>query len=287
MQILHSYKHDDDLRKSFDELAGKSFGISFEDWYQMGYWNDFYDPYSIVEDGRVIANISVNYVDMDYKGQLMHLIQLGTVMTDPEFRIKGYSRMLMEMIMDEFGPRCDGFFLFANNTVLDFYPKFGFTKYDEYRCRLDIEPSVQRTVEKLPMDRPQNQSLMFMILNRYHRQGVFNQVGNADLNMYYLTQSMKDCVYYIPEMDTYAVAQMGKDELVLEEVFARHEVSIAEVARAFGNGVRKVSLGFIPKEDIHYELKCHHEDDTTLFMKGRIEDVFEGVKFKFPLLTHA
>ncbi len=288
MQILHSYKHDDALRKSFNELAGKSFGISFEDWYQKGYWNDFYDPYSIVEDGRVIANVSVNFTDMEYKGELLHLIQLGTVMTDPEYRKQGHSRMLIEMILKEYESRCDGFLLFANDTVLDFYPKFGFTRYDEYRCRPDPLSSDRCEAVKISMDSMQDQSRMFMVLNRYSRQGVFNQIGNADLNMYYLIQSMKDCVYYIPSLDAYAVAEVGGGTLILQEVFAKQDVRMEEVIRAFGKAAGNVILGFIPKDDtIEYETEKYHEDDTTLFLQGRVEAVIGKDKFKIPVLSHA
>ena len=47
-------------------------------------------------DGKVVANISVNKCNMNYNGKNLQLIQLGTVMTDPEHRGKGYARILME-----------------------------------------------------------------------------------------------------------------------------------------------------------------------------------------------
>jgi len=60
MDIIHGYRKDEKLRKSFDDLAGKHFGISFETWYQKGYWNDLYVPYSVVDGNRVVANVSVS-----------------------------------------------------------------------------------------------------------------------------------------------------------------------------------------------------------------------------------
>ena len=60
MQIIKKYRDKEELRKSFNELAKKTFGLNFEDWYQNGFWGDNYNPYSIVMDGRIVANVSVN-----------------------------------------------------------------------------------------------------------------------------------------------------------------------------------------------------------------------------------
>ena len=102
MQILHSYRENEELRQFFNELATKVFGLNFEGWYQNGFWKDNYNPYSVVEDGKVVANVSVNTCDMNYDGTVKHLLQLGTVMTNPDFRGKGYSRKIMERIIDDF-----------------------------------------------------------------------------------------------------------------------------------------------------------------------------------------
>lgn len=37
-QIQKDYRDNDTLRHSFNELAGKTFGLNFEDWYQNGFW---------------------------------------------------------------------------------------------------------------------------------------------------------------------------------------------------------------------------------------------------------
>ena len=64
-EIISGYRKNDALRTSFNKLAEKTFGLSFEGWYRSGYWNDKYIPYSIVTDGNVIANVSVNLIDKD------------------------------------------------------------------------------------------------------------------------------------------------------------------------------------------------------------------------------
>ncbi|MCM1174258.1 MAG: hypothetical protein NC341_04315 [Blautia sp.] len=53
----------------FNELAFKTFGIDFEDWYQNGYWGENHNPYSIVMDGKVVSNVSVNHMNFLRKGE--------------------------------------------------------------------------------------------------------------------------------------------------------------------------------------------------------------------------
>lgn len=80
-------------------------------------------------------------------------------MTDNEFQNKGLSRVLMEKILDEWNGKCDLIYLFANDSVLDFYPKFGFKKCNEYvysirKSNIDISTNSTsfKHIRKLDMD---------------------------------------------------------------------------------------------------------------------------------------
>ena len=146
MEIRHAYRDNKELRDSFNELAGKVFGLNFEGWYQNGYWKDAYDPYSVIIDGKVVSNVSVNRCDMNYKDRVVHLIQLGTVMTDPGFRGKGYSRLLMERVLKD-NEGADGIYLYGSDSVVEFYPRFGFKESREYCYSKDVAIDSERTAE--------------------------------------------------------------------------------------------------------------------------------------------
>ena len=44
-----SVKEQASVRKSFNELADKTFGLSFENWYRLGYWRDAYIPHVLLD----------------------------------------------------------------------------------------------------------------------------------------------------------------------------------------------------------------------------------------------
>ncbi|HYK73491.1 MAG TPA: GNAT family N-acetyltransferase, partial [Pseudoneobacillus sp.] len=130
VSFVKGYQHDEKLRKSFNLLATLIFGIEFESWYQKGYWRDKYIPYSFVVQDQVVANVSVNLIDMTINNSEKSAVQIGTVMTHPDHRGKGYSQLLMNKVLTDYA-NADLFYLFANETVLDFYPKFGFQRMAE------------------------------------------------------------------------------------------------------------------------------------------------------------
>lgn len=80
-----------------------------------------------------MANVSVNIIDIEIQEQVKRYIQIGTVMTDCNYRNKGLSRKLMDKILQDWKDKCDAIYLYANDSVLDFYPKFGFIKAMEYQ----------------------------------------------------------------------------------------------------------------------------------------------------------
>ena len=140
-------RRDEAVRRSFDALARRTFGLSFEGWYQGGYWQGDYLPHVLMRGDKVVANVSVNLCPMRLDGEPCRLVQLGTVMTDENFRGRGLARFLMERILETWASRCDGMYLYANDSVLGFYPKFDFVRAEEYRYELPLsgeKPSAVR-----------------------------------------------------------------------------------------------------------------------------------------------
>lgn len=300
-QIIKNYRDNDGLRHSFNRLAQQTFGLTFEQWYQNGYWRENYIPYSIVDGGRVVANVSVNITDMYMKGERRHLIQLGTVMTEESCRNRGLIRRLMGEIEADYGAAVDGIYLFANDGVLDFYPRFGFRPAKEYEYERTVTGFTARpSMQPVPMREAAAWKRLEGAIRDSRFGGQLRMAGNSDLIMFYVTQFMQENVYYVPSLDTYAIAELSEGELLLHQVYGPAEVSLEQVMEAFGGGVRRVVLGFTPEEtDVlasrgaaggasgGFTRRERHEEDTTLFVKGAAFDGFEEAGLMFPTLSHA
>lgn len=99
-------------------------GFSLQAWHDGGFRDGSYVEHCFVEQGGpMVANVSTTKIELlvDKRPHLAY--QVGTVATLPEYRGQGLCRHLLERIMEKRGDR--PVFLFANESVLDLYPKFG------------------------------------------------------------------------------------------------------------------------------------------------------------------
>lgn len=285
-RIVKGYCADDALRRSFDALAQRTFGLTFEDWYQNGFWGDDYVPYSVVVDGEVAANVSVNRTDFVPDGEKKRFIQLGTVMTDERYRGRGMIRRLMAEVERDCAGKADGVYLFANDTVLDFYPKFGFRRAAEVRYARALEPDGAASAVRVPMRDLDSWDRLTAVIRSSAPCGRFSLCGNTSLPLFYVSKFMQDCVYRVAP-DTYAIAGLEDGVLHLHAVYAEKQPAPEAVARAFGGAVRRVQLGFTPLDTTGWEAETVREDDTTLFVRGAGFRDFERRGLMFPVLAHA
>ncbi len=285
LSIEKNYRDNEALRASFNKLAEKTFGLNFENWYQNGFWKDNYIPYSVVLDGEVVSNVSVNACNMNYKGKEVKLIQLGTVMTDPDHRGKGYAGMLMEEVMKDYEGMVDGMYLFANDSVLEFYPRFGFKAGKEYQYSKDVTLSGENKAAPVPMNDKKDFDKMVEIFSTRSQNSAMYMVGNTGLYMFYLSQFMTENVFYISECDSYAVAEVEDDTLILHTIIG--EGAIDDVIKSFGSQVKKALLCFTPKDPSGFEKNELHEEDTTFFTKGHFFEETQGEEYMFQAITHA
>lgn len=286
-EIIKNYKDNNKLRYSFNELAKKTFCLDFEDWYQNGYWRENYIPYSVVQNENIIANVSVNITDMLWNGIKRNIIQLGTVMTEESFRTQGLIRRLMEEIENDYGQKVDGIYLFSNDSVLDVYPKFGYRKALEYQYSKQMTIDKPQTVLQVPMNDKKAWNLLENAINKNKSHGQFDMINNNELYMFYVTKFMQENVYYDEITNTYVIAEIEKDELILHNVFSNSDVELDAVIQAFGNSIRKVILGFVPNNKSGYTITELHEENTTLFVKGNVFEGFNKQQLMFPTLAHA
>lgn len=286
-EIMKTIRKDEKLRRSFNELAKKTFDLDFEDWYQNGFWGDNYIPYSLVLNGKVVANVSVNHTDMLWNGSKKHLIQLGTVMTEESCRNQGMIRRLMEEIEKDFGQEADGIYLFANDSVLDFYPKFGFRKAVEYQYSQKVSGQGERLAQAVPMKTGEDWKVLVRAIEKSAPQGRLELTGNSSLIMFYVTKFMQDAVYFLPRQQAYVIAEIQGDELILYHIFAPEKVDLEEVAKAFGGEIRKLRLSFVPWEESRYEKELLCVEDCTFFVKGDLFAEFEKEQLRIPELAHA
>lgn len=297
--FVTDYKDNEVLRNSFNELTQKTFSFTLEDWFRQGFWSEQYIPYSFADNEKIISNVSVNLMDFQLEGAQKHYVQLGTVMTDEAYRGQGLSRFLMEKVIAEYKDKVDGIYLFGNDSVIHFYPKFGFAKGKEYqysktgnsfRCCNETE-GVDVSKKNWPvilfdMNKKENRQKFFKTAKDCASNARFF-MDNFGLLAFWATGPLSNNIYYYSAEDAYIIAENKDENLCIHQIISTHEVELSKIIHAFDSSIRNFSLGFTPKETDGYEVKEVHEEDCTFFYLGQDLESIEKKKLMFPTLSHA
>lgn len=297
MEFVKHYMADDGLRAALNALTRQTFGFDFEKWYAGGGWEGDYLPYSLMEGGRMLANVSANRMRFLQNGQERRYIQLGTVMTDKAYRRRGLAAQLMRAAMDDLRGKCDGFYLFGDLGALGFYDRLGFARITEtrYALRADAQQAA------LARAKQREGAALFLPVNRedasiaaHYRQALvegapyaaLEHVNRRSLHLFY-TMSMKT-VRYCAELNAFCVLANEDGELVLQSVLCARRLPLAEILSRID--VPIAALGFAPEASDAALFDAHPWDggeDYRLFILGESLRGVQAQGLCFPALSHA
>lgn len=240
MEFVKNYKTNDALRLSFDALAKNTFGISFEAWYQDGCWNDRYIPYSIEDQGRIIANASANKMTLIIEGQEVQAIQIGTVMTDPEYRRRGLAYELIQKIISDFDESVSLYYLAADVEAMSLYNRCSFSEVPA--VRYSWQNPLKSTV-KLEKAHLSLKELVKAKKNSVLKGSRFEVIDDEHILSFYYHHGFNDKIYRV-DNETLIVADIkgGEQELEIYDVFSKSDYSMNDLV--IKTGAKKVSFSF-------------------------------------------
>ncbi len=287
LEYRRDVRDSEPLRASFNALTRQTFGFDFADWYAGGWWTPErtgYTPHVLTAEGRVVANVSTTSLCFELDGQPLRATQLGTVMTAPEWQGRGLQRRLMERVLEE--AESELVYLYANDSVMDFYPRFGFVPAEEQVFSLELPRGEGPRAVPADMDDPADRA---KLLRRYALGNPFSAAsmqGETGLLMFYCGGFLREGVRFIDSLEAAAVAEYEGDTLILHDVFCPPEVSPEELLRALAApGISRAELGFTPKET--RGMRCAPvEEDGGLFVLAEGCNPFAGRPLRLPTLSH-
>ena len=286
------WQEDASLRQKLHPLTRDIFGFDFEKWYQCGYWTDKCIPYSLMEGNRVVSHITVSRMEFLWNGQERHYVQLGTVLTAPDCRGRGLSRALMERVLADWRDRCDMVYLFANETVLEFYPRFGFTMLQESEASFALTDRTSAgPVRRLNMDDSNDRDLLRRMAAGTAPQSALSMRHNPELVMFYCScfdgLPYPEQLYWLESLSAVAVAHREGDTLIISDVFSPRQTDVRVVAAALaGPETARVVLEFLPPDTGFCRVSPFVEEDGALFAMGPDAERMRKIPFRFPILSH-
>lgn len=289
-QYRKEIMNDSRSRAAFNRLAGDTFHLSFEPWYQAGWWSPRYHPYTLFDGDAAIANVSANRMVILWGGRRFQMIQLGTVMTDEAYRGQGLSRLLLEAVIEAEIGQTDAIYLFANQSVLDFYPRFGFQKLLQYQSGMKLAKAAGEAVRLDP-----DQAEDVAVLRRcYQKRNPFSRLQSVDyfgLLMFYCMAPMKRHIYYSAAYDAVMIAERKGEVCHCYEIYSDAGQDFMALLEAMApEGCNTVEFHFTPSPEYEYQYTEVEPERDTLFVRNGNSDIaalLAAGKYMFPELSHA
>lgn len=283
------YQEQEKLRLEFNRMTQQFWKFDFENYYQSGFWGDNCIIYSLFDGDKIVSHITVSLFEHGDK----ILMQLGTVMTDENYQKLGLNRFLMERIILDFKDKIDGTYLFANETVLDYYPKFGLSpvlEFEHYQIKKNSEVTAKYKRGKLDLDLDMDLKLFEDLIDTSISNSQF-QTKSKGLSMFYCyanpEMGFRDDVYFIVELNCVVVVQLENNVLHIVEIFCENEINLDDVISAFSDlSFEEIVIDFTPIQANVFQYRDYKEEDLQLFVSSNLKLLFDENQLRINSLSH-
>jgi predicted GNAT family N-acyltransferase len=290
MKLVMDYKENETIRNSLFKLGKETFGIDYEAWFNLGYWNDRYICYSYVLDDEVISNVSVNKMDLIINGKTIHAIQLGTIMTNVHYLNQGLAKQLIQNVLKDYEAKVDFIYLFANDSVLNFYPRFGFKPLIETEFILSIEPHLVKQLNPkeqlvlLDLDKVSDYNLVHRLTkNRVPVSSYCGVIHDEHLTRFYLSSIYKNQIHYLKDYDCIVIMEVNGETIHLIDVISEKVVDLNDIIQVIvPDWIKEINFHFKPQLNQELQTKPFDQHCFVIANSFNFNDIF-----RFPSLSLA
>lgn len=189
----------------------------------------------------------------------------------------------MNKIIEDYQNKVDFFFLHANETVMEFYPKFGFQHLNENLFISNFDCTQNNySARKLNIDNERDYHILLnLIINRLNMTKVFGAENYGFITMWHVLNLHRDNLYYLEKENAIIIKEEEEDTVyVLDIIFSEPINIMSALPKTIeSNSIKKVKYYF-PPDILHYKFDEALNVDTGLFILGDI--ALNDKLFRFP-----
>lgn len=283
LRITHA---DAKLHEAFLRYVPRVFPrADFRAWYVRGGWTGDYEAHVLAEGDEVVANVSVMRMSLRVGGREIRGAQLGAVGSVPERRGRGLVRPLLERVLEGLAREVELVLLYANDRVLDFYPRFGFRRAREslFELAVALDPAASPAPRVDLDDASQRAAWLRACARSSPPTERFGAQGYGSAALWHACAFYRQDVYALTEGEAYAVAVQRGDTLDLLDVAAPRPFELLPaLSRVLRGRITRIRFGFCPERWCP-GASVIGESDDLLFVRGGPE--LPASPFKLPALA--
>lgn len=284
MRIVGNFYDNKRLADSFfrvQETVFRGLGLAWAN--EQGLLQPHVIPFALLDDkDEAISILNATRMTVQCREGSFQAVQLGTVATLPEHRGKGFAAQLQDYVQRYFANEVDFQFLFANETVLKFYPKFGFSPMEQKSFRRPIKNSVNPVFSPLSLHEAGVRLLKELLARRAPISKVLDVNDARWLAEFYCRKHFSEMLWVDQQREMILVA--GLSGSVLEV----HDLITPRLAPNFfielsWPGADEVRPGFTP-DGFEGDFDTAILENDQMFVKGRFPQNLGA--FRVPALAH-
>ncbi|EOQ08694.1 acetyltransferase [Bacillus cereus VDM021] len=251
-----------------------------------GFWDTTYKPFSYLQEGQVIANVSMFSLPMFVNGERIYAAGIQSVMTHPEYRRKGLMKQLLCKVLQEIDTKYECAILFTEKPEL--YEPFGFRVVQEYLMTLSYENILPHSssLRKLNFYDEKDMELIKEIIENAQQLSMEFSTLNYRSSFYFNMYDAKwnEKLYYSKKLDALIVFEVKNQVLKLFGIFAQIFPILDDICAEISEPFTEIEFYFYPDELGLEEVACKEfQSETYLMIRGGKKIDFKG--YKFPVLT--
>ncbi|WP_231686776.1 GNAT family N-acetyltransferase [Bacillus sp. JCM 19034] len=212
-------------------------------------------------------------------------------MTHPEYRNHGLSASLINLVLEEYKNHYDFMYLFANQHVLDFYPKFGFQRVNEYQFSMTYSPhqSVEAgRIRKLDGSNIKDLKFIYKVASeRVPVSNLFGTLNSQGVLMFYCIYVFNNDIYYIEDQDAIVIFRTEGRQTDIFDIISKKEINIHHILPKITNrDTNKIVFHYTPS---YKGIDAHSQTFSgadVLFVKTSGSNYFP-LNVKHPITSQA
>lgn len=287
-QVITIGREDTNWHGRFFAHMRNVFGeIDFSRWAETGNWSDRYTVLALVEDDRIVSTVGMTLMTGVIEGRnKIEMMQIGAVATDAGYRKSGAARRLMDIALQQAAGHSWPVLLFANDTVLDFYPRFGFRRVTTYRSVLNrpVAPARRHGLRLDPADADHRHLIGRQAAYARVHGGVLSAIPDPSIIIWHLFNSAISA-YQLPADGGIVMIEETDNGLFLAEwLTGGGEFDLELLSGLVERSHDRILFGFVPSQPaLAARIESAADPETFMFLRGL--DLPEGALHLPDLLT--
>jgi predicted N-acetyltransferase YhbS len=285
LNLVTNYSGNDTYREKLYPLFEKVFNIEatlLKDYYQRGFWNPTYSPFTFFKGDQAIANVSMFTLPVVINNKYKKVAAIQSVMTDPAYRSIGLMKQLFLEMLEKTGNEFECSVLFTE--IPDLYKPFGFEEVQEHYFSTQYEyvPGKEVSLQKLDFFNEKHLKIVKQCFSNHkpvsQQFAPLAYESSFYLNMY--NPYFNEKLYYSKELNIIIVFEVKGESLKLYDVIGKQLPPLDLLCKQIPHPFSQIEFHFNPDQFNITDISATKSKNTAKMMvRGSLELNCDYLKF--------